>query len=379
MRKEAIITLLILTFSSLLSSGQLTWVEENFNDDTGLRTGRIKGSFGPIPVFYLIEPKTVLRDLNGSAVSFLGFDLSNADLKQADLLNARLIRADLSGANLNQAVLSGADLRTSNLRGTDLSVANLQSANLENADLSGADLYAADFNGADLNGAILTGAKVNDTDLSASNLDGVISGQLIFDDRGGILEPITLPREWKIINGYLIGPKANLSNAQLSDKNLTQFNLSGANLNGANLSGANLSGANLQGANLQGANLQGANLSKTTLAGADFNGADLSRAIIAGANFNEATLAGAIGLEDLIIEVPDAKDRRIAELEAQLADYQSGRAGTIVLNASNGKAIISLNIEESDNLKTWQKTGQKITKTIQLKDGKKFYRFALDQ
>ena len=104
MRKETTITLLILTFSSLLSSGQLVWVEENLDNETGLRRGRIKGTFGPIPVFYLIEPKTVLRNLNDGPVSFLGFDLSNTDLNQANLMNARLIRTDLSGANLNQAV-----------------------------------------------------------------------------------------------------------------------------------------------------------------------------------------------------------------------------------------------------------------------------------
>ena len=378
MRKETIITLLILTFSSLLSSGQLVWVEENLDNETGLRTGRIKGTFGPIPVFYLIEPKTVLRNLNDGPVSFLGFDLSNTDLNQANLMNARLIRTDLSGANLNQAVLSGADLRTSTLRGADLSVANLQNANLENADLSGADLYAADFNGADLNGAILTGAKLNNTDFSASNLDGVTSGQLIFDDRGGILEPIKLPREWTIINGYLIGPKANLSDAQLSGRNLTELNLSGADL-----SGADLSGSNLNEVNLQGANLQGANLGETSLAGTNFNGADLSQAIVAGTNFNESSFAGAIGLEDLVLEVPllllNAKDERITELEARLADYQNERAGTIVINASNGKAILSLNIEKSDNLKTWQKTDQNITKIIELNDGKKFYRFTLDK
>ena len=349
MKKQTIITLLILTFSSLISSGQLSWVEENFDDKSGLRTGRIKGSFGPIPVFYLIEPKAILRDLNGGPVSFVGFDLSNADLNQVDLRNARLVRSDLSGANLNQAVLSGADLRTSNLRGTDLSVANLQSANLENADLSGADLYAADFNGADLNGAILTGVKINDTDLSASNLDGVISGQMIFDNRGGILEPITLPRDWRIIKGYLIGPKANLSGAHLSDIDLTGFNLSGADLSGADLTGTDLSNANLQGAILSGADLEGA----------DLEGADIE---------------GVIGLA----VIQDTKDQRIARLEAQLAEYQNGRAGTILINASNGEALISFLIEESEDLKNWQKTGDKITKTIQLKDGKKFYRFALD-
>ena len=60
-------------------------------------------------------------------------------------------------------------------------------------------------------------------------------------------------------------------------------------------------------------------------------------------------------------------------------ELQDARNGSVVINSSNGEAIISFNIEESEDLKTWQATGEKITKTIQLKDGKKFYRFALDK
>ena len=60
-------------------------------------------------------------------------------------------------------------------------------------------------------------------------------------------------------------------------------------------------------------------------------------------------------------------------------ELQDARNGSVVINSSNGEAIISFNIEESEDLKTWQATGEKITKTIQLKEGKKFYRFALDK
>ena len=62
------------------------------------------------------------------------------------------------------------------------------------------------------------------------------------------------------INGYEIGPYANLRDA----------NLSGADLGGADLRGADLRYANLSGANLRYADLRGANLS-----GADLGGADL--------------------------------------------------------------------------------------------------------
>ena len=88
-----------------------------------------------------------------------------------------------------------------------------------------------------------------------------------------------------------------------------------------------------------------------------------------------ANLEGA----DLSGTIWNAPDSRIAELESRLAQYQNGRTGSVVIDASNGEVIVSFNIEESEDLKTWQRTGEKITKTIQLKDGKKFYRFALDE
>ena len=66
-------------------------------------------------------------------------------------------------------------------------------------------------------------------------------------------------------------------------------------------------------------------------------------------------------------------------LEQVLEQVTDARAGSVVINSSNGEATLSLNIEESEDLKTWQATGEKINKTVQLKDGKKFYRFALDK
>ena len=94
---------------------------------------------------------------------------------------------------------------------------------------------------------------------------------------------------------------------------------------------------------------------------------------------------GYLGYQSLIL------DPKIAELKSELETVkaeldakptieklQDARNGSIVINVSNEEVTISFNIEESDDLKTWKVTGEKITKTIQLKSGKKFYRFALD-
>ena len=59
------------------------------------------------------------------------------------------------------------------------------------------------------------------------------------------------------VNGYKIGPGANLAGANLTYVNLSNANLSNANLSYANLSNANLSNANLYGAILQKAHLSG--------------------------------------------------------------------------------------------------------------------------
>ena len=83
-----------------------------------------------------------------------------------------------------------------------------------------------------------------------------------------------------------------------------------------------------------------------------------------------------------------ALESQITQLQSQIAELssrptieqlQDARNGSVVISADNGNATISFNIEESSDLKAWQKTGDKITKTIQLKDGKRFYRFALDK
>jgi alpha-tubulin suppressor-like RCC1 family protein/uncharacterized protein YjbI with pentapeptide repeats len=50
-----------------------------------------------------------------------------------------------------------------------------------------------------------------------------------------------------LINGYLVGPGANLSGANLTGANLSGVNLTGANLTNANLSGTDLTGAILTG------------------------------------------------------------------------------------------------------------------------------------
>ena len=130
-----------------------------------------------------------------------------------------------------------------------------------------------------------------------------------------------LPDGTGFVNGYYIGPGADLSDADLRYADLSGADLTGANLSGADLSGAqfrvvwslenftDLTGADLTNANLSGAAFTGADLSGADLSGADLTGAviwsvdltdtdltdtDLSGAIIWGADLTGADLSGAV-------------------------------------------------------------------------------------
>lgn len=216
-----------------------------------------------------------------------------------------LLNANLSGANL-----TGADLAN-----TDLNAANLSDANLSNANLTEALITSVTLSGAKLTGATLTGT-----------MSGKITGT-----------PAALPVNWDLVNGYLLGPGANVQQGSFAGLNLTGIDLVGALLSDDDFTGANLSGADfanaqilqikLTGANISGANLDGLvvefvvsggvtasqattlpqnntlldgylmgpweNLDSADLSGLDLSGVDLQSASLTGANISGTALAGA--------------------------------------------------------------------------------------
>ena len=102
-----------------------------------------------------------------------------------------------------------------------------------------------------------------------------------------------------IINGYKIGPGANLREANLQgidlrDANLRRIDLRGANLLSANLQRTDLWGANLLNANLEDTDLRSTNLRNASLLNANLQGANLRKASLQdidlrGAAFNKDT------------------------------------------------------------------------------------------
>lgn len=197
-------------------------------------TGGITGSPAALPPNWAITSGFLIGPTANLVFADLhGLNLSGADLASAVMSSANLTASDLSGANVTSADLSN----------TDLSSANLTSANL-----TGAYLTQAKFGGADLGGAMLSGATL------ASVSSGGITGT-----------PASLPTNWTLTDGYLLGPQDLLAGANLANVDLTGADLAGANLTGADLSGANLASVVLTNATLASANLSGTNLATTTL------------------------------------------------------------------------------------------------------------------
>jgi hypothetical protein len=154
-------------------------------------------------------------------------------------------------------------------------MSNINNTNLTNVDLSSVTAFSS----ANLAGAVLTGVTIDYvTDLSNAILDGVISGGIVYvPNPVGASEvgPI-LPPNWSIKNGYLVGPGANLTNADLEDEDFSDLRIFNADFTGANLTNAifhksALSKCNFSGADVSGAKFTGANLQNTMFSSAVFS------------------------------------------------------------------------------------------------------------
>ncbi len=211
--------------------------------------------------------------------------------------------------------------------GMDFSGKHLANCDLNGANFTGANLSGADFAGSNLSNSILTGATVTGSDLTNTSLVGVRSG-------GVVGSASVLPAGWRVFNGYLVGPGANLSGSNFAGMDLTGQNLGWVDLSGSSFVGSNLTGVNIVGANFVGAdftgvlsgNITGAaaalpsgfrliqgflfgpeanltphgsggtvsvNLSGVDLSGTDLHGANLNYSSFTNCNFTGADLQGA--------------------------------------------------------------------------------------
>ena len=212
------------------------------------------------------------------------------------------------------------------------------------------------------------------------------------------------------VNGYYIGPGADLSGAGLTGADLSGADLTGADLGGADLTGADLSGANLRYAYLYGANfrladLSGANLNDTYIYGAFLNGSIWSN-VISQSDYDavvaerDAALTAKASAEaerdarptqvayDTVVAEKDARptqvayDTVVAERDAKLTldEVKDLRAGSTMIAVENGTATLSMEVVQSDDLEIWTSGG---TTDLQIPVGAnsdtKFFRFKMTE
>jgi uncharacterized protein YjbI with pentapeptide repeats len=238
-----------------------------------------------------------LTNIDLTGINLTGANLTGALLNGANLTDARMTTTNLTNANFTNATLvrvvmtsatiTGAVFVTDNdnklggiksggLVGTPKSLpasgrfrvvggwfvgpsANMAGANFGSfvpqlgVSLSGTNFTLANLSGINFTGATLTNADLSGAVLFHANLSGasLTNAQLLGVTSGEITGTPSLPPGWKVINGYLVGPDANLRSAQLAGANLTGANLSGAVLNGANLTGAIWSNTTCPNGNVQ--------------------------------------------------------------------------------------------------------------------------------
>lgn len=134
-------------------------------------------------------------------------------------------------------------------------------ADYAKCNLTGVNFTGADLMGANFKKATLTRAALGSADLSGATLTNVVSG-------GITGAPASLPSGWVVVDGYMVGPRANLTGANLTGANLTGADLYRTNLTSADLSSVNLTDATLKRSELQGTVLAGATLTGVVSGGA---------------------------------------------------------------------------------------------------------------
>jgi uncharacterized protein YjbI with pentapeptide repeats len=123
-----------------------------------------------------------MNSLSLPRASFLGSNLSEADLRGAHLQESRFVSSNLrnanaTGANLREAVFLRADLRQATLLKADCRNAHLQGADMRDATLGFPassipylDTQPTNLSGAKLAGANLSGANLKGVDLRAARI-----------------------------------------------------------------------------------------------------------------------------------------------------------------------------------------------------------------
>jgi uncharacterized protein YjbI with pentapeptide repeats len=276
---------------------------------------------------------------------------------------------------------------------------NYSNKNLRLGDFSSRILRANKFTNCDFRFAKFDGAKITMTQIIDSNFR-----EADFSNFFQIGESVITGCDFTDANLYKFNSFVDdIGGHVLSNNNFTRANFERARITTANLNGSLFFEANLKDSNFKGSSFLGVDFTNANLSGADFSFTDLTGANLSGAILTDTNFTNAI-LDDVILDNPTftAEEIEIQELKKELAEanqtieskeaeieelltntlnqIQDGRAGSVVITPRTGtnKGYLELNIEHSNDFKTWT-TYRKIQQSIIFSDGKKFYRFALDK
>ena len=209
------------------------------------KTGGGPINMNPSPINDVIYSFSMLTDsLIGRFLAGPGMRLDSLTLGNANFNGVNFSNADISGTNLSSASLSGIAIRTGDLyysnttvlpsgyrisKPTSTLLSNPAFITGPNVDLSGVDATDINFEQSNVTGMNFTNAR----------FFNVKSGGLIVTS--GQSQP-TLPSNYSLISGYLVGPFVNLTQANLSNSTVTNTNLTGANFTNALITGVTSGG-----------------------------------------------------------------------------------------------------------------------------------------
>lgn len=331
---------------------------------------------------YIVGPKAHLEGANLDNTDLSGLDLREIFAPSASFVGANLSSVHFLNASLNGANFNGANLRETYFVGSNLYLADFGTAELDNTifgvgNIGDAKLGQAQIKSISSSGLLGVPASLPDgwlfragciigpnarivrnCDLSEQDLSGLRSGTVEMDQ--GFAE--RLPKGWTLVNaslnsrgkfdGYLIGPGADLQQADLSSFDLKRVT-SGPYRGNPTMPqawqfrngyfigpGVNLESVDLASKNMTGASLRSASLRKADLSSSDFRGAS-----IVGANLDYADLSNA-RFDDVWLQNSDLSNSKLDNTNLSQARLDGMRACSIqgVPVLPEGYSVISGNI-----------------------------------
>ena len=273
------------------------------NLSTATLTRVVSGNITGIPLGLPTGWQLAGGYLIGPSANLTGANLSNITLQSTTdftgcvitgITSGKIIGNPLGLSTLNAAIINGYLVGPGvNLTNAIINSVNLSNIDLTDAILTGISTYSLSGTpiGLPLNWKIENGYLIGPgANLAGINMNGVaLSHCILYNVTSGGIKgiPLNLPTDWSMstIGGYLLGPGANLTNISFANFNLSGVNLTNAILTGVTSGGITgtplalpsgwlVIGGYLIGpnANLNGANLSGLDLSKCTLTGVTSGG-----------------------------------------------------------------------------------------------------------